>query len=219
MRNKANFGELGRRRAGAGRTNKANWRVCGLASRRAIVRNKANSGRSRIGAKPFAGIELCRMYPPYRFGRTKPISATVPSGRLAFPRAFRVKQSQFLPLCRSGDRRSQGRDGAGRRNWRCGRRHPLCETNPISRVRPGLGGRSCKTNPISHTSRSGPRAPGAAGACGGANCAKQSQFRKVGRRWNTHHSSILSFHHPKPMSMVRNKANCGRSFQCEVSSV
>ncbi len=52
---------------------------------RAIVRNKANFGGNRVGAKQFEGKELCRMYLPHRFCKTKPILATMPIGRSAFP--------------------------------------------------------------------------------------------------------------------------------------
>ncbi len=79
----------------------------------AFVRNKANFDGSRTGTKPFAGKELCGMYPSRRFGKTKPIPGTVPIGRSAFPGAIvqnkpnsrrslsaggrSTKQTQFLP--------------------------------------------------------------------------------------------------------------------------
>jgi hypothetical protein len=50
-----------------------------------IVRNKANSHRAQTVANPLAGKELCRIRPLHRSRKTKPISATVPIGRSAFP--------------------------------------------------------------------------------------------------------------------------------------
>jgi hypothetical protein len=60
-------------------------------------------------------------------------------------------------------------------------------------------GRLCGTKPIRR--RAG-------------DCAKQTQFgpaglAPAGRLVQPHHSSILSFHHSNPMSIVRNEANFG----------
>ena len=63
--------------------------------RQPIVQNKANFGRSMIGAKPFSRKELCRIYPSHRLGKTKPILTAMPIRRSAFPGALRAKRSQF----------------------------------------------------------------------------------------------------------------------------
>ncbi len=49
------------------------------------VRNKANFHGSRNGTKPFAGKELCRLFPLHWSCKTKPIPGTMPIGRSAFP--------------------------------------------------------------------------------------------------------------------------------------
>jgi len=98
-----------------------------------------------------------------------------------------------------------------------------CETNPICRSRQQAGvGRLCETNPICRR-RAGKtivKAKGLGDATPqGGNCAKrtqfggavyrteQIQFRGVCGRRNTHHSTMLSFHHSNPMPIVQNEPN------------
>jgi hypothetical protein len=78
-------------------------------------------------------------------------------------------------------------------------------------------GQSCKTNPIP-PERPG-RDAGGREARPGTNGAKRTQLPGAGHRggvgesaggWNTHYSSILSFHHSIPMLIVPNKPNSRR---------
>jgi hypothetical protein len=99
-----------------------------------------------------------------------------------------------------------------------------CKTNPIPGGRRGTrppgardAGQSCKTNPIP-PERPG-RDAGGPEARPGTNGAKRTQLPGAGHRggvgesaggWNTHYSSILSFHHSIPMPIVRNEPNSRR---------
>jgi hypothetical protein len=73
-------------------------------------------------------------------------------------------------------------------------------------------GRAVQTNPIC------PRRMGRRGR-GWSLCAKQTQLPEASHRGGVgrgglrepHYSSILSFHHPRPMPIVRNKAKLGRA--------
>jgi hypothetical protein len=146
---------------------------------------------------------------------------------------FCAKQTQFPPLCRSGDRRSQGpivrnKPNSGGsdfedkccsdkelRRIECGK--SLGKTKPISRGRQWVGadkgsmpsaGPVVQTNPIC---RQGQRSAWAGkvfgGGVAGARYAKQTQFARRSRIPTTpvcYGSSAPSFHSG---TIVRNKAN------------
>jgi hypothetical protein len=171
-----------------------------------IVRNKANFGGSRIGAKPFTEGELWRLCPSPRVGKTKPISATMPVGRSAFPGGKRAKRSQF------------GRVGGGRTPPSLAPKG--CCTNKANRpaVSAGMGpggpgpGAAVQTNPISRRWQRAKQSQFAPGRCRArtpnprsgrgqaprrieGNRAKQSQFRSAavrlcgcGRRGRTYNA-------------------------------
>ncbi len=114
---------------------------------RAMAPNKANSGGSRIEAKPFSGKELCRMYLCLQLGEKKPIPAAMPIRRSAFPGGQTCniasmprfgKRSQFGRA--SGDRIPPSRAPRGR----CTNKPNLGRWDPAPR-RELL---SCKTKPI-----------------------------------------------------------------------
>lgn len=69
------------------------------------AKRSQSGGRSRKG-KCLVGKELWWIGQPKGFGETKPIWRT-----------NRTKQTQFPPLCRSGDRRSQGANRAKQPNF------------------------------------------------------------------------------------------------------
>jgi hypothetical protein len=131
------------------------------------VRNKANSGGGKTETKPFAGKELCRVCLSHGFSKTKPIRATMPIRRSAFPGANRAKQSQLgradddrvppSPAPRGCCTNKANFAGAPRNGrWLLSFRCQSCKTKPIC---PGevsgedahptkSRGRSCKTKPI-----------------------------------------------------------------------
>jgi hypothetical protein len=114
--------------------------------------------------------------------------------------ANRAKQTQFARRCRVG----RGLGGVGRGE--------LCETNPISPERPGMGagGRGREAPPGTDYAKRTQFGPAWAGpGPRWAKDAKRTQFRELAGGWNTHHSTIPSFHHSSPMPIVRNKANPG----------
>ncbi len=91
------------------------------------------------------------------------------------------------------------------------------------------GSETCKTNPIwpGRTRRGWRKTPYGV-TTNGRNCAKRTQFPSGPRRaperivqnkpnsgglaggWNTHYSTIPSFHHSNPVPIVQNKANRAR---------
>jgi hypothetical protein len=99
-----------------------------------------------------------------------------------------------------------------------------CKTNPIPGGRRGTrppgardAGQSCKTNPIPPErpgrDAGGPEARPGLMAQNEPNCPERGHRGGVGESaggWNTHYSSILSFHHSIPMLIVPNKPNSRR---------
>jgi hypothetical protein len=96
---------------------------------RQTVRNKPNFRRSNRKGKCVVGRELWLIEHSIGPGKTKPIWAS-PAGVRGVDYA---EQTQFLLLCRSGDRRS--------------REAEACETKPISGTRPGRRGPIVRNEP------------------------------------------------------------------------
>ncbi len=107
-------------------------------------------------------------------------------------RANRAKRTQF---------RRAGRDGA------CGAEGDCAKQTQFGATRLAFGERLCKTHLIS------PERPGmGAGGRGrealpGPTAQNEPNFVELASGCNTHHSTVLSFHHPSPMPIVRNEAN------------
>ncbi len=160
-----------------------------------FVRNKANFNGDGIEGKPFAERELCRMCLLSRFGKTKPIPATMPIRRSAFPGASVRNKANSLRAARktsalwteiygtfglqkASAKQSQFRVRAGldtgRQGYRC-RRGIGCtnKANCHHYADQEIGvprGRACKTKPIS----------GGAALALGSNVRNKTRPTKVG---------------------------------------
>ncbi len=137
-------------------------------------------GNERRKTNPIGRSESCETNPISGRGR-------VGRGLGDAGRGVLYKQTQFLPLCRSGDRRSregkrakQTQSAADRQGHRRGQ---ACKTNPIRLLRRGVWGKTPpyeraqlrQTNPI-QPARPASRVPGR------GEHAKRSQFSQGGRR-------------------------------------
>jgi hypothetical protein len=146
------------------------------------------------------------------------------------------EQPDRNPEANCANKAKLGQDGtSGERRVRevcCAKQSQLCKTNPISPERPGMGadgrdsrGRNVQNEPNWTRRRRGPgggkmqnepNSPRSGGVRGprdverGANCAKRTQFREVGRQVEPPYSTIPSFHHSNPMPIVRNEPNSAR---------
>ncbi len=166
--------------------------------------------------------------------QTEPISARAMGGASAFrKRSYgksytqqaSAKQSQFADMAPDG-RRLRSHE----RTWRSGvlrQTNPICgstnKPNPCPYADPEIGV-PWRVNRAKQTQFLAPAGavqghPGRPVPSAEPIVQNKPNFGESAGGWNTHHSSILSAQHPKPMSMERNKANCGRSFKFEVSSV
>jgi hypothetical protein len=144
-------------------------------------------------------------------------------------RAPAGERCETNPICRSRQQAGVGRlcktnPIPGRAGWvgdRGTRANPA-KRSQFGEVRLGSGGLIVRNEPnLPQTGREDHRQGQRAWRChpSGGNCAKrtqfggavyrteQTQFRGVGGRRNTHHSTMLSFHHSNPMPIVQNEPN------------
>jgi hypothetical protein len=128
-----------------------------------------------------------------QFGAARP----APGGRLCKtnPISGRPRADPGVGCTNKANRLRVPSDGRG------AARSPLLAPGPSVRNEANLSiadwGQTCGGTPALQLATSGLRGP---------IVQNEPNFGEVGR-WNTQHSTILSFHHSSPMPVVRNKAN------------